>query len=120
MILILIGSVTDAGGLPDIPADKLKVGSSYSVLGVAWGKVLEVIDDDDMVLGIDNGAAKGKARYRTVVWCKGFKAAGKADDQTGYLHLLLGANQVKVTGTAKWKAPGGATKTVFVLESAGK
>jgi hypothetical protein len=47
--------------------------------------------------------------------CK-FPTKGLTDGQSGFLSKFLGTEEVTVTGTTKYKAEGGGTRTVFVLE----
>lgn len=107
-----------------LSVEKLKVGESYKTDGGlpnnseslnTWGQILQVIDDENMLVGIDNGRAANNPRYYVTVWCR-IPTNGLTDGKTDFLSKILGTSQVKVTGTKKYDTAGGATKTVFVIE----
>lgn len=54
-----------------------------------------MIDDDNMLVGIDNGGANpgGGPRYSVAVRCK-FPTTGLTDGRTDYLENLLGTKSV--------------------------
>jgi hypothetical protein len=102
----------------------IKVGENYTTDGGlpngarsnnTWGKILQVIDDDNMLVGIDNGRADNNSRYFVTVWCKA-STEGLTDGKTDFLGNILGTRQVKVTDTTTYQTADGATKTVFVVE----
>jgi hypothetical protein len=116
--------------LPGLSVTQLTVGQSYlidggvrdrGVFGNTWAKIIQIIDDDNMLVGIDNGAGSpgGNPRYSVIVWCK-FSTKGLTDDKTGFLAGILGADKVTVTGTTRYKTASGGTRTIFVLEPHGK
>jgi hypothetical protein len=130
LLALLIGcsvAVSDdkPAKLPQLSAKALKVGQNYQTDGGTgdakhiantWAKIIQIVDDDNMLIGIDNGADdKGGPRYSTVVMCK-FPTKDLTDDQKGFLADFVKTEQVTVSGTTRYKTVGGGTKTVFVLE----
>jgi hypothetical protein len=114
------GGVAQARELPALRVTKIAVGVSYETDGDGvntWGKVLQVIDDDNMIVGIDNGSINpgGDPRYSVVVWCK-FPTKGVTDGKTGFLGNILGTSRVTASTTTRYKTVGGGTRTVFLLE----
>jgi hypothetical protein len=98
---------------------KIKVGQDYATDGGGantWGKIVQVIDDNNMLIGIDNGG-NPRDRYSVIVLCK-FPTKGLTDGQTGFLAKFLGTSHVTVSGTTRYKTVDGGTRTVFVLEPA--
>lgn len=118
--------VGDKEFLPQLSAKSLKEGGKYATssglggldLGFTntWAQVVQVIDDNSMLVGIDNGAdGSGVLRYEVVVMCK-FPTKGITDGKKDYLGEVLGTKEVAITGTTKYKTTGGGTRTVFVME----
>jgi hypothetical protein len=116
----------DAEFLPQLSVNLLKEGGKYTTEGglgslelgatVTCAKIVQIIDDNSMLVGIDNGQEKsGDPRYTVLVMCK-VPTKGMTDGQAGYLTKFLGTKDVTVTGTTKYKTEGGGTRTVFVLE----
>jgi hypothetical protein len=64
--------------------------------------VMQVIDEDNMLVGLPAGQR---------LWVKGFKTEGLTDGKPFRI-----SNIVKVTGTTTYKTAIGGTKTVFVIE----
>ena len=88
-VLLSIGvAVAEDKEVPQLNAKALKVGVNYKTDGGArgagqsgntWGKIVQVIDDDNMLVGIENGDdEKGDGRYSVVVMCK-FPTKGLTD-----------------------------------------
>jgi hypothetical protein len=122
------GVVAQEKALPQLSVTKIKVGESYKTDGGlpngaesnnTWGKILQVIDDDSMLVGIDNGRQGNNPRYFVTVWCK-FSTKGLTDGKTDFLAKILGTSQVTASGTTRYKTGAGDTRTVFVLEPYGK
>jgi hypothetical protein len=102
--------------------DRIKTGESYETDGGVsgrmeisntWGEVLQVIDDDNMLVIISN------ADEHVTVWCK-FPTRDITDGKKDFLANIIRADKVTVTGTTRYRTPGGGTRTVFVLEPYGK
>lgn len=105
--------------LPQLSVTRIRAGQSYATDGAGntWGKIIQVIDDDNMIVGIDNGggSAGGNPRYSIFVWCK-FRTKGLTDGQTGFLADFLGTGKVTASRTTRYNTAGGGTRTVFVFE----
>lgn len=126
LLTSLGGAIAHEKQLPPLRVTRLKAEASYMTDGGAddgirqqantWGIILQIIDDDNMLVGIDNGAGNpgGNPRYSVTVWCK-FPTKGMTDGKTGFLANILGTNKVTVTGTTRYKTSAGASRTVFVL-----
>jgi hypothetical protein len=121
------GAVAD-DDLPQLVVGEMKIGQSYKtdggnqdkrpvrIQGNTWGQILQIMDDDNMLVGIDNGRDEvGSPRYSSVVWCK-FPTKGLTDGKTDFFGNLIGTDKVTVTGTTRYKTSSGGTRTVFVLE----
>lgn len=94
----------------------IKVGEDYVTDGDGtntWAKILQIIDGENMLLGVDNGGTN--PRYSVVVWCK-FSTKGLAEGRTGFLNGILATNRVTISGTIRYKTKTGGARTVFVLE----
>jgi hypothetical protein len=99
---------------PAFPVTNLEVGKVYKTdgSGNTWGKVLQVIDDDNMLIAVSNGGDN----YPTVLWCK-FPTKNIVDGKKDFLSNIIKTEIVKVTGTKRYNTTDG-TKTVYVLEKA--
>jgi hypothetical protein len=114
--------------LPQLIVGKMKIGESYKtdggnqdnnavhIMGNTWGKILQIVDNDNMLIGIDNGEEySGGPRFATIVWCK-FSTKGLTDGKKGFFAELISTDEVRVSGTTRYKTTSGGTRTVFVLE----
>lgn len=118
-VVLTAGSVS-AQVAPSCPVTELKVGEPYHLEnpGRTYAKVIQVLDDGNMLVGIDNGPALpgGEPRYSVVVWVKA-PTKGITDGKKCDLSDLIGYDRIKVTGTKKYKLASGGTRTVFVVEA---
>ncbi len=119
---VMLSDARAGEGLPPLKVTAIRAGQSYITDGDGtntWGKILQVIDDSNMLVGIDNGGTNpgGRPRYSVTVWCK-FRTKGLTDGKTDFLANILGTMKVTASGTTKYKTAAGGTRTIFVLEPA--
>lgn len=97
---------------PSFPVTNLEVGKVYNTDGPAntWGRVVQVIDDDNMLIAVSNGGDG----YPTTLWCK-FPTKDIIDGKNDFLCNIIKTKVVKITGTKRYNTING-TKTVYVLE----
>lgn len=124
VFVMALGVAVAQDVIEGLPVTHIKVGRSYQLDGGGlntWGRIIQIIDDNNMLVGIDNGATNpgGRPRYSVTVWCK-FSTEGLTDGKDGFLANILSVEQVTATKTIRYKTALGGTRTVFVLEPYGK
>lgn len=110
-------TVVLAGDLPPpLSATRLKVGA-VGLPGNMRAKVLQVLDNDRMLVGIENNLT-GNNAYDVIILLK-CPTAGITDGKKWYSRewrTVTGGDLLAITGTTTYRTVTGGTRTVFVAE----
>ncbi len=120
MALLWAVAVQTCYGQGELSATGLKEGARGTPTWID-AKVMQVIDDGQMLVGIED-ARTGDGRYSTWVMVK-CPTKGITDGKFwrgGSWEKVTGSNVLNVTGTTTYKTAIGGTKTVFVVEPMSK
>jgi hypothetical protein len=99
----------------ELAADALSEGANGG-MDLIDGKVIQVIDENSMLVGLEDKRIANKVRYKNLVLVK-CPTKGIVDDKLiNDWEKVVGSRWMAVTGTTRLKTVDGGTRTVFVLE----